>query len=308
MSLPSGWARLPGPLALIETIADDVAEGMVVVVGVAEDANDFLADEVSEYTFDLALGDWILIPFEEDAGEPAGIVSQSSSDARSLRPLLWVQSSEISRVNSWVDHLRKIAPLKDAPRAFVSVACSTASEVSSRPGVRIRLWNDFVTKTDSLALVDKIGRQRSLSRAHLDLKSAVVATLAGGDIAYASRLASQKLSRIIDDPNHPRDQLWAAQVGVLMPMVDYQRKRLLHRYYERWKVPHRRMDGRVISAQDQLEIGDMDAQAYFLGIPKRDVKSIRWLNRVRRAMAHNEPVSWGVLVSAIGRTMVDFTE
>ena len=307
MTLPPTWARLPGPANLIETIADDLAEEVVVVVGVAESANDFLAEEVAEYTFDAALGDWLVIPFDEEVGTPAAIVDKAYDSARSPNSVLWVQSYDAERVKCWLDYLRIMASVDTAPRACISAAPAIASEVSSQPGMRTRLWDEFVTAIDSFVLVERDGRKIGLSRAHLELKAAVVAALAGGDIAYANQLARWKLSRIIDDTNYPRDRLWAGQVGVLMTMVDRQRQRLLHRYQGLWTVPHTQKDGRVISVQDRLEIGDMAAQANLVGIPRKDAKFIQWLNRIRRAMAHNEPVRWGTLVSAAALSAVDFT-
>ena len=140
------------------------------------------------------------------------------------------------------------------------------------------------------------------------MKSEVIAALAGSDIAYASQLARQKLSRIMDDPSHPTDLLWAGQVGELMRMVDRQRLRLLFRHEGLWSIPHTRKDGRIVSVLRDLEIGDMDAQAPNIGIPRKDVNGIRWLNRIRRAMAHNEPIPWGTLVSGAASGVIDFTE
>lgn len=308
MTLPATWAQLPGPSQLIETIVDDVAEAVVSVVGVSESISDQLCSETAELAFEMSFGDWIPVSTEEELSRPAFTIERVAAEGRGLGCVLWVRSDDAKCVKAWLDHL-KIKTLPDrANRACVSTTPEIASEVPSQPGMRARLWSDFVTATDSLVLVEREGRKVGLNPVHLRLKSEVIAALAGSDIAYASQLARQKLSRIMDDARHPTDLLWAGQVGELMRMVDRQRLRLLFRHEGLWSIPHTRKDGRIVSVLRDLEIGDMDAQAPNIGIPRKDVNGIRWLNRIRRAMAHNEAIPWGTLISGATSGVIDFTE
>ena len=59
---------------------------------------------------------------------------------------------------------------------------------------------------------------------------------------------------------------------------------------------------------ENLEIGDMAAQAKRVGLPDAERQRLGWCRRVRNALAHNEAVSWETLTSPIAIRIVDFRE
>ena len=107
---------------------------------------------------------------------------------------------------------------------------------------------------------------------------------------------------------HPREYIWRAQVSVLLPLVESERRRQLDAYRALWRLPHLRKDGKEIVTLENLEIGDMAAQAGSVGVPKPERQRLGWLRRVRNALAHNEVVSWQTLTSPIAIRILDFRE
>ena len=59
---------------------------------------------------------------------------------------------------------------------------------------------------------------------------------------------------------------------------------------------------------EDLEIGDMAAQARRFRVLETEQRRLDWLRRVRNALAHNEIVPWGTLVSPVALQIVDFRE
>ena len=72
------------------------------------------------------------------------------------------------------------------------------------------------------------------------------------------------------------------------------------------QLPHLRKDGREIVSLENLEIGDLAAQARLVGVPEPERQRLQWLRRVRNALAHNKVVSWQTLTSPIAIRIVDF--
>lgn len=172
------------------------------------------------------------------------------------------------------------------------------------------MWRDFVTALDSRVLVERFGRSFGCSPEHIALKSALVAELAGPDLEVAEQLGQERIGSIFAPGKHPPERIWAAQVGVLLPIVERERRRLLRVHRDLWRLPHtRRDDGKEIDCAEDLEIGDMAFQAQeWSGAFKAEKQCLDWLRRVRNRLAHNEIVPWGTLVSTTALQIVDFRE
>ena len=183
-------------------------------------------------------------------------------------------------------------------------ACAAGREEEKR--LRRRLWRDFVTPLDSRALVERISRRAGHQPPHIALKSAVIAEIAGTDLTLADRLSRDPLGRILHTSEQTREQIWAAQISVLFPLVERERQRLLHAHQSLWRLPHARKDGTEIRYLYDLEIGDMAAQAQPGGPLEFERQRLGWLRRVRNALAHNEVVPWSTLTSPIAVRITDF--
>ena len=143
---------------------------------------------------------------------------------------------------------------------------------------------------------------------HIAFKGALIAELAGPDLPQAERLAEEPLGRLLATKSHPTERIWAAQISVLLPLVESERRRLLGLYEEHWRLPHTRKDGKKILCLEDLEIGDMEAQARQFRALEIEQRRLDWLRRVRNALAHNKVVPWGTLVSSIALQIADFRE
>ena len=122
----------------------------------------------------------------------------------------------------------------------------------------------------------------------------------------AARLAEEPLGRILASDEHPAEQVWTAQLSVLFPIVERERRRLIDAYWESWRVPHCRPDGTRILEPEKLEIGDMAAQSQWVGALRSERRRLDWLRRVRNALAHGEVVPWDTLIAPVARGIVDF--
>ena len=57
---------------------------------------------------------------------------------------------------------------------------------------------------------------------------------------------------------------------------------------------------------EKLEIGDMAHQAQRIRALENELPRLRWLHRVRNALAPGEPVTRGTLISPVALELVDF--
>ena len=185
-------------------------------------------------------------------------------------------------------------------------ACAESCNEDKR--LRRRLWREFVTPLDARALAERIGRRSGHSRAHSVLRGTLIAEIADTNLALAEQLSRVPLRRILQPNDHPSECIWRAQVSVLLPLVESERRRQLDVNRNLWRLPHTRNDGREIQSLERLEIGDLAAQARRVGLPEAERQRLDWLRRVRNLLAHNKAVSWDTLTSPIAIRIMDFRE
>ena len=309
MSFPHAWARLPGPADFLDTILEDLADRTAVLAGLPKDVpSSALAVEVADVVKFRGLGRW-----EPVRSPEARTVAPSDSLARRFDggnaggSVLWVDTTDCGEAaGTWADHARRLAEFPDMPRLCIVMNSACAESCPEDKRLRRRLWRDFVTPLDARALVERLGRRSGHPTAHIVLRSTLAAELAGTDLSFAERLSRLPLGRILETPDYPRERIWAAQVSVLFPLVERERQRLLEAYRTLWRVPHTRKDGTQIRCLNDLEVGDMAAQARAFGSMETERQRLGWLRRVRNALAHNEVVPWSTLTSPVAVRIVDF--
>ena len=302
VSFPRAWARLPGPMDLLDTVLEDLADRIAVLAGLPEDfPSGALTVEASDLVKHRGLGRWEPVRSSEARTmAPADTLARRFKNGGAGSSVLWVDTvGDDAAAKSWADHARRLAELPDTPRLCIMMNAMCAR-------LRRRLWREFVTPLDARALVERIGRRSGHSRAHSMLRSTVIAELAGSDLTLAERLSHESLKGMIQADESTRERIWRAQVSVLLPLVEGERQRLLDAYRTLWRLPHLRKDGKQIESLEDLEIGDMATQVRSIGLPNPERPRLRWLLRVRNALAHNEVVSWDTLTSPIAIRIVDF--
>ncbi len=299
---------MPGPADFLDTILDDLTDRTAVVAGLPDAVPvSALAVEVAEMVRQRRLGPWVTIRSMEAMARPAEAIARrvtSSGD----NIVLWVETTGHGDATaSWVGQVRRLAEEPKMPRLCIAADAVKAEACAEEKRLRRRMWGDFVTGLDALALVQRHGRRQGQSAAHTGLRSAVIAELAGNDLAYAERLAREPLGRVLNDCEGRREAVWAAQVATLFPVIERERQRLLRTYRSFWRLPHSRPDGSRVNTLEELEIGDLSMQLSGRSLPD-ERRRADWLRRVRNALAHNEPVPWSTLTSPVAVQIIDFRE
>ena len=311
MSFPRTWARLPGPADFLDAIVKDLTDRNSVLVGLPDEAPvAVVALEIADAIKRSELGRWETVPSNEAyKTTPLAFITRRFEGRDAEDFILWIDAmNENAAAAEWAEYARRYTCLEKTPRICIAMSAACAEACREDKGLRRRLWRDFVTASDARVLMERIGRRFGRSREHIALKSALIAELAGPDLAFAERLAREPLGRILSAKDHPPERIWAAQVSVLFPLVERERQRLLDVHRGLWRIPHLREDGEEIQSREDLEIGDMAAQARQVRVLETERRHLDWLRRVRNALAHNEIVPWGTLVSPVALQITDFRE
>lgn len=309
MNFPRAWARLPGPADFLDTVFEDLTDRVVVFAGLPDEVPpSVLAVEMADLVKLRGLGTWSVVRSSEACSTaPSDSIELRIDSGKSTGLVLWIDATvKLAAATAWIHHATRLVEIRDMPRMFIAMSEACAIACGEEKRIRRRLWRDFVTKLDSRALVERIGRRAGYRPLHLALKSTLVAEIAGADLALAERLFRDPMGRLLHQGRHSHEKVWAAQVATLLPLVERERQQLLYSHQALWQLPHIRKDGRKISKLSDLEIGDMAAQAQRGGQLEGSRKRLIWLRRVRNSLAHNEVVPWPVLVSPIALQVMDF--
>ena len=111
---------------------------------------------------------------------------------------------------------------------------------------------------------------------------------------------------------HPDPWVAAAACSPVAGFAGYWllRRRLhqLDAYRSLRRLPHARKHEKEIRSPENLEIGDMAAQAKRVGLPDAERQRLGWFRRVRDALAHDEVVSRETSTSPIAIRIIDVRE
>ena len=308
MSLPHAWARLSGPADFLHTIFEDLVDHTAVLVGIPDEIpSSALAVEIADLVKHRRLGAWDAVRSTESrATAPSESMARRFRSGNATGTVLWIDAPSSAAATAWTDHVRRIAEFPDMPRLCIMMSATCAQTRDEDKRLRRRLWRDFVTPLDSRALVERTGRRTGHRSDHIALKSALVSEIAGADLAFAEQLSRDPLGRILQANAHAHEQIWTAQVSVLLPLVERERKRMLRTHRTLWRLPYTRMDGTEIQCLNDLEIADMAAQARSAGPLESEWQRLSWLRRVRNTLAHSKVVPWATLTSQIAIQIADF--
>lgn len=111
------------------------------------------------------------------------------------------------------------------------------------------------------------------------------------------------LYAIADNDRELDRRIWTAEVEVLLPWIESQRRLLLERFGSTFPLPFRARGDRVINDIRDLEIGHIQHLLYQAARrPDRDVMDlVRALKKIRNALSHLEPVGAEIVASSLGR-------
>ncbi len=305
--------RLPGPADFLEAIVEDLKDGNSVLAGLpnfnselALHFNSELAIQVSEMVKRSGLGWSAVRRAEVSRGNPEKSVKQRSNGGASRNLVLWIDGTiQDEGASAWADHVRQIAGSVEGPRLCIAMPMDSAADCGEDRGLRRRLWKSFVTSLDSRVLVERLDRRSERGQMHIALKSALIEEIAGPDLDFAAQLAKDSPGSILK-ADYPKEKIWAAQIKVLFPLIERERRFFRETFRDLWVLPHCRGDGEEVKNLEDLEIGDMASQARGLEALEAKRSCLDWLRRIRNDLAHMKTVPWETLISSTALQIVDF--
>ena len=308
------WGRLPGPADFIQKVAEDLHDGNIVVVGLPVQYADGVAREVFDAFMHGEHGTPTIVQLEEArAVQPERSVRASIEPNRDFTGFIWVNALDDRSAKSWIEYVDSVARMEYAPRLCVATTVSHAARCNEEKHLRRRLWFSYVTATDSWVLAERHCRHHGSGRRYSELKCALVSSLAKANLSNAHQMSKSRLRELVDTTKYSLNDIWAAQIAVLFPVLNAYRCYFNQKYSDLWYLPHERKGGHKdykIWDAINLDLGDMISQvkAYNLPIPEQEMKNLHWLNRVRNLLAHHD-ILWGHnLDRLINFEITDFTD
>jgi hypothetical protein len=193
----------------------------------------------------------------------------------------------------WLDmmlYTANITPLNGLTRTQGDTALATISHLA--------LWDRHVAEVlaneslESLfnpgAILRRIAVERGWNKLHSKAytwhQGIVDVVDAQGEKTHSAILA-------LNDTNGELDgRIWSAQVGVIFPLIEEHRRRLLRQLGKRLRTPFTTRFGGVIKEVWDLELGHIAAQVkeYSIPLSKTDRQLLDQLVRIRNSLSHLE--------------------
>lgn len=311
MSFPVSWNLLPGPSRLLHVVVADIVAGYTVVLGLPPDLpKSMFSVDMSERTHGRGLRRLsVFRDHDVQQVRPQHLYLEKlvRLRERDIPMLMDLRSTSIGQ-DEWFEYLHAIQDFSDWPRGVIVFEGDRVLNIAERKGLRYRVWCDFVSRLDCSVLLARTEEDSGLTPDCYALKDALVGELAGADIGIAQRLIDLPIRDLLDEGTYSSARIWAAQVSVLFPIIDRERRRILHKYSQHWIIPYRASDTRIVGRVIDLEIRDMIDQAERNVIMRSELRLLRWLRRVRNLIAHMKIVNWGTLVSPDASGVVNFRD
>ena len=193
MNFPRAWARLPGPADFLDTVFEDLTDRVAVFAGLPDEVPpDVLAVEMADLVKLRSLGTWSVVRSSEACSTaPSDSIERRIDSGNSTGLVLWIDATvKVAAATAWVHHATRLVEFRHMPRIFIAMSEACAIACGEEKRIRRRLWRDFVTKLDSRALLERIGRRAGHRPLHLALKSTLVAEIVGADLAARGKSPS----------------------------------------------------------------------------------------------------------------------
>lgn len=284
---------LPGPAEFLRAVSEDLLGGNCVMVALpAGLSGDLFRACVTRAVRANSSGTGDRL----ENALPASVVSELVGSRASTRRLVYLDAlssgESVAKDWDWYVGPHGRARMLDYIQTRVCVVIRESAVIRRRveKHFRQRFWCDYVSNLDSMTVAFEHMRQLNYSDEYKALKVSLVGSLCGPDLLAAEQYSEYSLRQLVNVDEHSRESIWSGQVSALFPLVNRERIRLLRRYPRFW-----RLNGNE-SLLD-LEIDKMNEQAGDRkSLDPRDRKQIRWLLRVRNALAHMDCIPWADLV------------
>lgn len=306
MKFAPKWADLPSPVDFIRTVVRDLQDGNSVILGFPNHFSEGLSVIIKDACEIKQLGKWYTV----DSNEVQKMAPKAFVDVLNERDLsskiIWVEAIDYQSAKSWADYVSRYAGIDTVSCVCIATVSASARKIDLEKRLKRRLWCSFVSSTDSQVVSERYCRESNCKDPHTEMKSALIAKLAGADLARADMMSRAKLSDLFDTNEYNHNLIWAAQVSVLYPLINNYRQRLLKEYDTNWEVLHHRNEIKIIKEVNKLEIGDMYSQAKMRRMPKLVVKQLFLLRNIRNMLAHHEVIPWDLLNTLSQLNIADF--
>jgi hypothetical protein len=217
-----------------------------------------------------------------------------------------VEAVALSRVN-WNDSVQRLDMLLYSAVSICPRTTSLETDLATFLVAELATWDpelcEYLSGMELEHLIDPIPmlvefcRQRgwerlSASSPHEEWCRGLVFTCQGKLIPHTAYLALQGRSDAI------QLLIWKAEIGILMPYVEEQRRSLLRTYASRLAIPFQTKTGEMVRDLYDLEIGHIEYQVSRLtGVATGELARISRLKLARNSLSHFEPVAREVLLS-----------
>ena len=284
---------LPGPAEFFRTISQDLLGHNCVVVGLPA----YFSGDLMRSCFGQAIRPAGSAEYDPLRDAPrSSLVSEIICVPCPTQSLFYIdaRASGEAVVADWNTYVGREGRMLDKIPTTVCVLLRDvlARRCRDEKHFRRRLWCDYVTGLDSRVLAMDHVRQLDFSPEHVALKISLVEALCGTDLSLAEQYSGYSLRQLMNADDFSSHAIWSAQVSILFPLVDRERRRLLGRYDRLWRPP----PGKSLL---DLDISEVHKQAKGRKSIKRvDWLQIDWLFYVRNELAHIKCVPWEKLVES----------
>ena len=311
MGFSHRWLELPGPAGFCHTLIEDLTQGLAVVVGIPTDVPGLvLSRHLAELVNRKKLARLIVATERKLAGlRPRAFIDRScpSGNYDGIVILVDMRHNH-DQERAWSEFVVQISKTDVVMRICLVVSQKAVRDYSDEKHLRVRCWSKFVGLTDSRVLFEQTSRGQEVSREYIALKGALIEKVAGSNLSVAHQLSRHTLRELLTNGSYSRSKIWSAQISVLFPLIDQERRRILEKYRSVWQLPYQSKMGKLRFRLYDLEVSDMVDQAEDVRVLSREKACLEWLQRVRNLLAHMKVVRWGTLVNVPAKSLFDFSE
>ena len=311
MGFSRRWLELPGPAGFCHTVLEDLTQGLSVVVGIPSDVPPWvLSRHLAELVNRRNLGRLVVATERKLAGLcPREFIAKSCPCSNYDGTVFWVDMRQNhNEGHAWGQFVSQVTRTDVVMKICLVVNERSTRDYSDEKHLRIRSWSEFVGLTDSRVLFEQTSRSQEVSREYVALKGALIEKIAGSNLSVAHQLSRRPLRELLTTSSSSRFRIWSAQVSVLFPLIDRERRRLLNKYRTVWQLPEKSATANCRFRLYELEVSEMVDQAENVSVLRRERLCLKWLRRVRNMLAHMRIVRWETLVNGAAKRLFDFSD